>query len=118
MLRALPPHLQRLQRIRRAFESFTALVATPGDLDDAGDGVVLPGTGTLYVSCSVQLNATTLLVDANTRQLGAPAGVAGAEHCLGFFERGMVLKKRPGAPGTVRVFVRGPAGTRHLIGEA
>lgn len=117
MQKALALFVQR-NRTRRAFGSYSALIATPGDLDDAGDGIALPATATLYVSCTEELAETTLLVDTNTRQLGAPAGAAGAEHCLGFFERGMVLKKRPGAPGTVRVFVRGPAGTRHLIGEA
>lgn len=118
MLKLLAPPVQRMLRRRRSFGSYAALIETPGDLDSSGDGVVLPAEGTVFVSASGVLGQTTLLVDANTRHLGAPAAPAGALHCLGWFARGTVLKKHAAAPGTVRVYVQSPAGVPHLIAEA
>lgn len=103
-----------VRRRRQQYDRFRALVETPGSLTT---GVVLPAAATLYVSTSSVLAATTKLVDAGTRELGAPAGGANAQHNIGFFEPGVEFTKHTGAPGTVSLYVQDPAGVRKLIAQ-
>jgi hypothetical protein len=114
MTRAAAQHAMHVRRRRQQYDRFRALVATPGNLTT---GVALPAACTLYASTSSVLAATTKLVDAGTRELGAPAGAANAQHCIGFFEPGVTITKHTGAPGTVSLYVQDPAGVRQLIAQ-
>lgn len=100
---------------RQDFRKFQALIATPGNL--ATGGVVLPSNADIYVSTSSLLAASTLLVDADARSLGAPAGAAAATHHIGWFERAVKFVKHSGAPGTVHIYIRNGLGHLFLIGQ-
>lgn len=103
-----------VRRRRQQYDRFRALVETPGNL---ATGVALPATGTLYVSTTSVLAATTKLVDAGVRELGAPAGAANAQHGIGTFEPGVTFTKHTGAPGTVSLYVQDPSGVRQKIAQ-
>lgn len=105
----------RRQKARRDFSAFAALVDTPGNLVT---GVVLPAAADVYVSTtSVLAAATNLLTVAPARPLGAPAGAAGAKHHAGRLGATAAVSKAAGAPGTVSLYVRDPAGVPRLIAQ-
>lgn len=99
---------------RQNFTAFAALIAAPGAL---GAGVPLPARGDVHVSTSSVLAAVDALVTVNAVDYSAPAGAAGAVHRLGSFRSGATVAKASGAPGTVSVYVRDPAGALHKIAE-
>lgn len=102
------------RRERQNFDLFAALVASPAAL---GSTFALPAAGTLAVSTTSVLAATDELVTVNGANYGAPAGAAGAQKVIGFFGPNATIGKAAGAPGTVRVYVRDPAGVLRKIAE-
>lgn len=105
--------LDRRKR-RQDYAAFAGLLATPGNL---ATGVQLPAAGELYVGTSSVLAATTVLVEAGTRELGSPAAAANSRHHVGRLERGVTVVKAAAAPGTVRLYLRDPAGAVQLIAQ-
>lgn len=102
----------RNRKEREEFAAFAALVASPAALP-----FVLPANATLAVSTSSVLAATDTLIAADGIDYGAPAGAANAKHAIGFFGRNTTIAKAAGAPGTVSVYVRDPAGALRLIAQ-
>ncbi len=99
---------------RQDFKKFAALIATPGDLVA---GVSLPANGLFSVSTTSVLAATTVLVNAGTRALGAPAQAAGVTYSVGKLSRAVRVVKDGLAPGTVKLYVRDGFGKPHLIAQ-
>lgn len=112
MLRAYLAQHRRDRAERQDFAAFAALVASPGAFPTD-----LPANGTLAVSTTSVLGATDLLVVVDGVEYGAPAGAANAKHVIGYFGKNSTLTKAAGAPGTVRVYVRDPAGVLRLIAQ-
>ena len=103
---------QRHRKERENFAALAALVASPAALP-----FVLPASVTLAVSTSSALGAADTLIDADGIEFGAPAGVANAAHVIGYFGCNTTIAKAAGAPGTVSVYVRDPAGALRLIAQ-
>ncbi len=103
------------QRERQNFVRYKSLIATPGNL---GTGVTLPADGYFYLSYSAVLASATVLVTANTtRDIGAPAEAANTQSPIGKLSRGVVVKKKTGVVGTVKLYVRDGLGRRFLIAQ-
>lgn len=107
--------VRRRQKARRDYSAFAALLDTPGNLVT---GVTLPAAAEVYVSTTSALLATTnLLTVAPARALAAPAQAAGAKHHAGRLGATAAVSKAAGAPGTVSLYVRDPAGVPRLIAQ-
>lgn len=104
----------RNRKERQDFALFAALVASPAAL---GSTFVLPAGGTLAISTTSVLAAADELVVINGVNYSAPAGAAGHQQVIGFFGPKVTIGKAAGAPGTVRVYVRDPAGVLRKIAE-
>lgn len=105
----------RRRKARQDFDEFAALVATPGNL---ATGVKLPAPAEVYVSTSSVLAASTVLVRTGTgRDLGGRVGPANQKHHVGRLGATLTVTKKAGAPGTVRLWVRDPAGVPKLIAQ-
>ena len=103
----MPAARYRLRRARQDFDEFSALVVTPGNLVT---GVKLPANAVLYVSTTGVLASATALVTVAGGARGAPAGAANRRNNVGLGEAGSTVLKAGGAPGTVSLYVRNPAG--------
>lgn len=101
------------QRKRQDISAFAALIRTPGVL---ATGFNLPANAECYIGTSSVLAATTVLLDAGVRALGAPASAANVAHSVGRLSRGVHVAKHSGAPGTVSLYVRNGAGKLFKIG--
>ena len=102
--------LRNRQREREAYRAFAALVSTPSSLP-----LTLPAGATVAISTSSVLAAADALVAANGVDYFAPAGAANAKHVIGYLGENVQVSKAAGAPGTVRVYVRDPAGALRLV---
>lgn len=106
--------LRRRRKSRQDYSAFDALLATPGDLLA---GVKLPARATVLLSTTSTLLSPTLLVDVGARSLGIPSGAANAQHVIGSLGPGATVVKRAGAPGTVSLWIRTPAGSVRKIAQ-
>lgn len=103
-----------VQRERQDFSAFKALIANPGNL---ATGFKLPARAELYISSSTLLAAATVLITANSRNLGAPAGLpANQKHHVGALDRGVRVAKAVTAPANVSVYIRDGMGYLFKIG--
>lgn len=105
--------MTRARMNRQNFSAYAALIASPGAI---ATGFDLPANGDLYVSTDVPLASTTLLLDCESRELGAPASAAGVVHHIGWLERGRHVVKNATAPGNVSLWLRDSIGKLWLIG--
>lgn len=105
---------QRARRERQDIRKFRALIATPGNL---ATGVTLPANAQVYVSTTSALAARTVLITVNDVDKYSPIQAAGRRDLLGFVQRGRVVKKKVGAPGTVSVYVQDGLGKLHKIAQ-
>ena len=106
--------LVRARKERQNFSAFAALMASPANLVT---GFYMPANAELYVSSSSVLTSATALITVNARSLGAKTTIANLKRHVGWIEQMKHVVKASGAPGTVRVYVRGPAGALTKIAE-
>jgi len=105
---------QHARRERQDLSKFRALIATPGDL---AAGVTLPANATVYVSTTSALVASTALITVNDADRFSPIQAANRRDLLGLVQRGRVVKKKVGAPGTVSVYVQDGLGKLRKIAQ-
>lgn len=104
----------RRQDLRKSMALFLPLMNVPAVLTT---GFAMPASGTLHVSTTSVLAAPTVLVEVGGNDLGAPAGAAGRQHCIGWFDAGRAVSRAATALGVVTVYVEDAFGVLHKIAE-
>jgi hypothetical protein len=96
-------------------QAFAALVAAPGNL---ATGFQLPAAADLWASSSGIHAVVKPMITANTtRTLSGDVGAANVKHHVGYFERGVTVKKAAGAVGTISLYFKDWHGDFHLFGQ-
>jgi hypothetical protein len=102
------------QDARQDLSHFKSLIKTPANLVT---GFTLPANGVLFASTSSVVASPTVLITVGQRNLGVPAGAANRVQRYDGIERGKLVKKKVGAPGTVKVYVSDGFGNPILIAQ-